>query len=341
MVQKSDKVRIKQMINDLFKAFLDKVGLFDLFGRFLPTATLPIIMYHNIGNPELDWLYEKPLPPSVFELQIKYLKKLGYSMLTLSEALTSVRKGERKRIAVLTFDDGYSGIYKYAFPIMRKYNVRGTVFVSSSFVEEDAIPWWEKVAFITSRLPVPARLNLELFGTIIVNKESDKRSIAQVIIRRLQVKDIDYINLIIEELMNISGIDIPNTFEVPIMIKRDHLKEMVEYGIEIGGHGVHHVSLPKLTQYRLREELYGSLSFVKKYCKSDPMTFAYPFGAFDNRVIKNLKSVGFDAAVTMEPFVNNTKSLDLYRLGRIPPYGSAREIMASFKYNLLIKSFIR
>ncbi|MGD0329220.1 MAG: polysaccharide deacetylase family protein [Nitrososphaeria archaeon] len=319
-----------------FLILFDKAGIIDHFAKFFPIDPLAIVMYHNIGKNEISWLQEKPLPSQILEMQIKYLKKVGYSILPLGEALCLIRRGESpKRIAVLTFDDGYVGVYKYAFPIMRKYGIRCTVFVPSSFVKYKTIPWYEQLAFIIDHLDIPTKLDLAQFGTSIIYSINDKIRVKQNFINKLLNEDIEGINLFIKKLVDTSGIDVSKALELPIMLNHDELKEMVEYGIEIGGHGFCHVSLPILASDRLQNELYEAYSFVREYSRSQFMTFAYPFGTYSEGVVDCLKKVGFSAAVTMENFVNNTNSLNLYKLGRIPPYTFDQRKLASFKYGLI------
>jgi peptidoglycan/xylan/chitin deacetylase (PgdA/CDA1 family) len=325
------------MINS-FVAFLDRTTIFDRLAKFYPITPLAIVMYHNIGKKEIAWLNQKPFPIQMFEMQIRYLKKAGYSILPLGEALSLISKGKSpKRIAVLTFDDGYNGVYKYAFPIIRKYNIRCTVFVSSSFVKCKAIPWWEQIAFIIYNLNVPTKLDLAPFKTLIISTKNEKIRLEKNLIHYLWNKDVESITSYIKELLDASNIDISSISESHMMLRHDELEEMVEYGIEIGGHGAYHVSLPPLTPNRLHEELNKSYTFVREFSRSNFNTFAYPLGEYSESVIEGLRKVGFDAAVTMIPaFVNNIKSLNLYKLSRIPPYWFDEGMMASFKCDLML-----
>ena len=64
-------------------------------------------------------------PVDVFEKQIKTLKKIGYTPISY-EDLVQYKEGKKKlpkRSYLITFDDGYIGIYNYAFQIAKKYNI--------------------------------------------------------------------------------------------------------------------------------------------------------------------------------------------------------------------------
>lgn len=107
---------------------------------------IPIISYHNIGTKEeidsakrdRNWTIETQF----FEKQIRLIKKLGYKTLTLDE-FEKWKKNEIKlpyKSILITFDDGYLNVYKYAIPILKKYNMNATIFVVGSRVNNNIIP---------------------------------------------------------------------------------------------------------------------------------------------------------------------------------------------------------
>ncbi len=61
------------------------------------------------------------------------------------------RHGRRQGDAVaLTFDDGYVDNYEVAFPLLKRYGMVGTFFVTTSFVGRSGYMTWEQLAEIAS-----------------------------------------------------------------------------------------------------------------------------------------------------------------------------------------------
>jgi peptidoglycan/xylan/chitin deacetylase (PgdA/CDA1 family) len=88
-----------------------------------------IICYHCIkdkGNPNL-----RPAKVADFEKQMQYLSKV-YNPISLDKMAQHIQDGTSlpaKAIAI-TFDDGYRDNYENAYPILRKYNIPATFFLT-------------------------------------------------------------------------------------------------------------------------------------------------------------------------------------------------------------------
>jgi len=90
---------------------LDKIKLLDLLVKLkVKNSILLVIMYHEVGR---SVYYDEGIPEQLFEDEIKYLIKLRFKILPLCEALEIIENAPDKshRIAVLTFDDAYRGVY--------------------------------------------------------------------------------------------------------------------------------------------------------------------------------------------------------------------------------------
>lgn len=82
-----------------------------------------------------------------FQEQLDYLKNNDYYTMNLSEleAFIGGKKFYRKSV-VITFDGAYSGMYKYAFPIMKKNGFKGVVFAETSAVDRTSkYTSWERL----------------------------------------------------------------------------------------------------------------------------------------------------------------------------------------------------
>lgn len=92
------------------------------------TKQVPIITYHSIvENPTSN----SEISPETFEMQIRTLKEEGYTSVTFEDLIAYVEKGTElpEKPICITFDDGYLNNYEIAFPILKKYQMKATIFV--------------------------------------------------------------------------------------------------------------------------------------------------------------------------------------------------------------------
>ncbi len=112
----------------------------------------PILLYHQItAEQDHDDPFALSVTPENFEAQMRYLADNNYRCLSLKEAIArrSGQKDSGKTFA-LTFDDGYADNYEIAFPILKKFGFKATIFVVSGFVGRSLCwPGEREVAFCT------------------------------------------------------------------------------------------------------------------------------------------------------------------------------------------------
>ena len=76
------------------------------------------------------------LPAEVFAAQMQYLASHGYRPITLAEfeKFLDRKQAIPAKTVMITFDDGYESIYRYAFPVLKKYRFPAVVFLITSLV---------------------------------------------------------------------------------------------------------------------------------------------------------------------------------------------------------------
>jgi len=89
-----------------------------------------ILMYHMV-SPHLPKSKSKfnrlRVPPEEFEKQLKWLKKNNWTSMTMAE-LEKLDVIPPKTV-ILTFDDGYADNYMNAFPLLKKYTMKATIYL--------------------------------------------------------------------------------------------------------------------------------------------------------------------------------------------------------------------
>jgi len=120
--------------------------------ELLKSIDIPVLMYH---------LCLKDIPPDdvkgmavtveEFDEQLQALKDAGYKSISFEQYYNYKRFGASlpSKPIILTFDDGYENNYTNAFPILKKHNMKATIFIVTSAVGELGVQYphmtWEQM----------------------------------------------------------------------------------------------------------------------------------------------------------------------------------------------------
>jgi peptidoglycan/xylan/chitin deacetylase (PgdA/CDA1 family) len=95
-------------------------------------SRVPILMYHQVAPPSATGVKPSLLvTPRAFAAQMRLLHALGHRTLRLAEMVGLLEAGTAlpRRRFVLTFDDGFVGVLRYAAPLLTRLGFTATVFV--------------------------------------------------------------------------------------------------------------------------------------------------------------------------------------------------------------------
>jgi peptidoglycan/xylan/chitin deacetylase (PgdA/CDA1 family) len=98
---------------------------------------IPILLYHSVSETSAPTFRRWVVSPIVFENQMFYLFKQGYTPLTVSEFVLLQNNPDKKRPlkpVVITFDDGFEDFYTHAVPILDKFNFASTLYVTTAYL---------------------------------------------------------------------------------------------------------------------------------------------------------------------------------------------------------------
>ncbi len=92
-----------------------------------------VLGYHELKPIPLN---EFDTTPEAFASQLDWLKDNGYETLSLEEFISYLKKDEGfpEKSVLITFDDGYNGIYYYAFPELKKRGMKAAFFITASTI---------------------------------------------------------------------------------------------------------------------------------------------------------------------------------------------------------------
>lgn len=104
-----------------------KPGKLEPDGHYYRDRVL-VLMYHDLSPSATD---RSELPVSRFARQLELMKENNFHWITMDDYRDFILhdKPVPENAVLLTFDDGYESMYKYAYPLLRKYNAPAAGFL--------------------------------------------------------------------------------------------------------------------------------------------------------------------------------------------------------------------
>ncbi len=100
---------------------------------------IPIIMFHYVEplqDPNDTARRKLTINPYVFERQLQTFQQAGYELYFVRD-IPQILDGKQKaasRSAVLSFDDGYGDFYTTVLPLLKKYQMKATLYIIYDFI---------------------------------------------------------------------------------------------------------------------------------------------------------------------------------------------------------------
>jgi len=90
---------------------------------------VPILMYHHISKDVKD--KDTTVTPQHFRSQLTALKESGYNTILCKDLIAYVNQGIElpENPVLITFDDGYTSVYQYAYPILKELGMKATTSI--------------------------------------------------------------------------------------------------------------------------------------------------------------------------------------------------------------------
>jgi peptidoglycan/xylan/chitin deacetylase (PgdA/CDA1 family) len=188
---------------------------------------------------------------------------------------------------VVTFDDGYTGVFDNAWPLLRKLGLPAMVFIPTGLVGRGEGFWWDHPSITRSETPARRYACLH-----------DLRGDAQAI----------------GEAM-FDGPRLTQPVAHPIADWAT-IARAAATGFELGAHSATHRNLTRIDDDALDWEISESRARLQAECGVAADCFAYPYGISNGRVQDAVRRAGYRVGVTLESGLN-APGADPYALRRI------------------------
>ncbi len=252
-----------------------------------------------------------------FENRIKYLKK-HYKFITLHQAVEYIKAEDIPlNCIVLTFDDGYKCNFTRIFPILLKYNIPATIFITTSSINNESVLWHDRLITAMEQTKEQELVIPELKDKVYkIESLNKKKKAYEEICQLLKDKEDIKKKEILDEIIKNLKVDDKTFYECNPMLNWDEVKEMKDSGlIDIGSHTINHPILTRVSLEQAKREIMQSKNDIEQYIGKEVKYFSYPNGDYNFKLKEVVKSAGYEAAFTVDSNLVN-KKFNTYYLSR-------------------------
>ena len=291
-----------------------------LRNRFLPTAL--ILAYHRIAempsDPQLLCI-----SPANFADHLEHLQQ-HYQIISLTALGQALTAGKMPNKAVIvTFDDGYADIFWNAKPLLERYDIPATLFVTSGYIDQNREFWWdvlERCLLLPESLPDSLTLVIE--GNTYswqINSSKDYTAKWDVTMGFYPTSRHQCYCQLYEMLRPMNNASRQETLNELLRwasclgdarpdyraLNLNELRRLAESSlIEIGAHTVNHIMLAAQPAGVQLSEINKSKQHLEEMLGIPITSFSYPYGkpdAVNEDTVRLIRDAGFELACANFP----------------------------------------
>lgn len=271
-----------------------------------------ILTFHHVRPPRRESFQPNRLleiTPVFFERLLRRLTSAGIDIVTLDEMQRRlVSEESSKRFVCITFDDGYKDTLRWAYPLLKQYNVPFALYIPTSFPDRIGELWWvalEMVIAKNSRVGLTVHGKDEFFEARTLREKRELYDAIYGYLRSLKTEA--ELRKVIRDLCACHHVSLTELCEELCMTWEEVAEIAADPLCTIGAHTVNHFILKKVPDdATVRREMEMSRSVIEAAIGIRPEHFAYPVGdktSAGPREFQIAAELGFKTAVTTRPGV--------------------------------------
>lgn len=274
-------------MNRIIKSVVFKFAEFYPISLFLKRykSNLVVFCFHRIVPENMancHTLDEFTVSDTTFEKFLVYVKK-NYICLPLEDALYRSEIEPENNFCHVTFDDGYLDFLEYGLPLIQRYEVPTTLYVTTGYINRTVVPFTDYVLDVAKHYS-PARCDQSRPKFFTPPNASElslqkRASLFEMIKLATGVSPTWNNYMSVDELVSLRGNSL----------------------LQIGSHTISHPNLVLESEETRAREITESMEYLQKLLATPITAFAYPYGGqmqFDMRSVDMVCKAGYKTAVT-------------------------------------------
>ena len=250
-----------------------------------------ILAYHGICQNEPTKFNTLFITAQTFEQHLSYYKR--YFNLVSMDDYYLRRFSKTKFNICLTFDEGFANNYAYALPLLHKYQIPATFFVTAVSAAGYDILWNDMLSIAGKYGPAALTFKDQTY-----HKNNNRHYVdAEGISLNIKLRQRGFCEK--AELMRLLDKLCPfrkngQHLDYWLQMTAEQIKQMAASPyVTVGSHGYYHNDLAGITTAEAAKELVQSKQYLESVTGKAVNSIAFPYGSYSQAVVNAAKACGY------------------------------------------------
>ncbi len=255
-----------------------------------------ILTFHDISENRAVINRAGTVTLNFLERTLKAIYEADLQPLRLQDVPQYLQKDRKRRFVALTFDDGYKNTLALAAPLLERYQIPATVFVTSGAFTGNLNYAWGALEYYLARHD---EIKIGDYGArtkTLRQKQKAYREIMGMFLADFSRWEEEFTNFI-----NRHAIDVPALVRERFL-DGEGIKALAAFNmIDIGGHTVSHPALARLDEQTAFQEILNNKRDLEALTGREVKSLAYPYGNAGSCTAREFtlaQRAGYGCAVT-------------------------------------------
>ncbi len=287
------------------------------------------IGYHGVDRVGCKKYSTKFISAKVFEEHLQYYRN-NFRVVSLEEFYLLPENPEQFTVT-LTFDDGYLNNLTYVLPLLEKYQIPATFFVTGVADQGEDALWADLIDIVSSHYKNDIEIGEETFSQNWRGNYTNKRT-GQLLKQQCKVSSSSFKRSLFCTFKTCLDNNLwQELADYWMQMNIEQIKEASQSPwVTIGSHGFDHNNLGDISFEYAKEELFKSKAFLEKVTEQTVDAIAFPCGSYSSDVLSVCNDLGLTKQLAVAYlFDEDASNAFIHERIGINPYIGVRDQMIS------------
>jgi peptidoglycan/xylan/chitin deacetylase (PgdA/CDA1 family) len=285
-----------------------------------------ILLYHGICESDPHLFNTLFLTKAAFEEQLQLYTKYC-QVISLDDFYKGAADPDRLSVC-LSFDDGFANNHKYVLPLLEKYKVPATFFITAIRDAGYDILWNDLLCLAYQLGPARFSFRDDEFIKTATGKYWSVTT-GELLADNLRNSDFETKAELVKKFEHLKGYADEDYW---LQLTTTQIREMAASPwVTIGSHSYHHNDLAKVRAREVYKDLLNSKLFLELITGKPVRSLAFPYGSYNSETIQAAANAGYSQLLATDflQVTDNTDPLLRERLTVNPFISSINQLYAN------------